>query len=115
MPTEPAWKFSGSCLVVAGTSKSTQCVKPPASGASGSCMIRTNDFVFAGASFQDSSGDGFVIPASHVNFDGMFAPSVNAGLEIENAAATTSTPTITASDPRRGGRGSGPYSTSRSP
>src|SRR5690348_2723459 len=75
-------------------SKSTQCVKPPASGASGSCMISTNDFVLAGASFHDSAGDGFVIPASHVNFDGMFPPSVNAGLEMENAAARTITPTI---------------------
>src|SRR5436190_23527696 len=76
-------------------SKSTQCVKPPASGASGSCMISTNDFVFAGASFQASAGDGFVVPASHVNFAGMFPPSVNAGLEIEKAAAKTNTPIIT--------------------
>src|SRR5262249_47426814 len=78
-------------------SKRTQCVNPPASGASGSCMISTNDFVFGGASFHESAGDGFVIPASHVNFDGMVPPSVNAGLEIENAAANTSTPTITPS------------------
>src|SRR5215468_3681921 len=84
-------------------SKSTQWVKPPASGASGSCMISTNDFVFAGASFHESAGDGFVIPASHVNFEGMFPPSVNAELEIENAAANTRTSTIPASDTRRGG------------
>src|SRR6185295_15351748 len=75
-------------------SNSTQWVKPPASGASGSCMISTNDFALAGASVHDSAGDGLVVPASHVNFDGMLPPSVKAGLEIENAAAAISTPII---------------------
>ena len=75
-------------------SNSTQCVKPPASGASGSCMIRTNDFVFAGASFQVSAGDGLVWPASHVYFDGMLPPSVNAALEIVNAAVAINAPSI---------------------
>src|SRR4051812_44344588 len=92
MPTEPGWKFSGSSFVEAGISNSTQCVKPPAIGASGSCMISTNDFAFAGASFHASAGDGFVGPASQVYFGGMFAPSLNAGLEIENAAAAIRTP-----------------------
>src|SRR5512138_770531 len=68
-------------------SKSTQCVKPPASGASGSCMMSTNDFVLGGASFQERAGDGLCMPASQVNFGGIVPPSVKAGLEIEKAAA----------------------------
>src|SRR5438874_2516761 len=78
-------------------SNSTQCVKPPASGASGSCMMSTNDLALAGASFHESAGEGLVCPASHVYFDGMLPPSVNALLEIENAAAATSTPSMHAS------------------
>src|SRR5690349_15211941 len=70
-------------------SKSTQCVKPPASGASGSCMISANDLVPAGASFHDSAGDGFCMPASHVNFDGILPLFSKAGLERANAAAMT--------------------------
>src|SRR5436190_3795845 len=88
-PTDPAWKPSDSCAAVAGMSKSTQCVKPPAIGTSGSCTISTNDLVSAGASFHARAGDGLVWPASHVNFDGILAPSVNAGLVMLNAAATT--------------------------
>src|ERR1051326_3658952 len=88
-PTEPAWTPSGSCVVEAGMSKSTQCVNPPGIGASGSCTINTNDFVAAGASFQASAGDGLVCPASQVYFDGMFAPSANAGLVRLSAAPTT--------------------------
>jgi len=42
-------------------------------------MISTNDFVAAGASFHVSAGDGFVWPASQVNFGGMLPPSVNGG------------------------------------
>src|SRR4029079_15753021 len=90
----PGWKFSGSDAVAAGMSNSTQCVKPPASGASGSCMISTNDFVFARASFQVSAGDGLVCPASHVYFDGILPPSVNAPLEIVNAAVAINAPSI---------------------
>jgi hypothetical protein len=46
-------------------------------------MINTNDFVFAGVSFQARAGDGLVVPASQVNFDGILPPSANAGLEME--------------------------------
>src|SRR5579863_9094041 len=74
-------------------SASTQCVKPPGIGTSGSSMIRTNDLVPAGASVHESAGDGLVVPASHVNFDGMLLPLVNAALEIVNAAARN-TPSI---------------------
>jgi hypothetical protein len=61
-------------------------------------MISTNDFVAGGASFQESAGDGLAWPASHVNFEGIAPPSVNAGLEMENAAAATRTPSIESSD-----------------
>src|SRR3954452_6587868 len=115
-PSDPTWKPSGSSVVVAGMSYSTQCTKPPGiCVTSGSSITRANDFVPAGASFQLSAGDGLVCPASQVNFDGMLPPSVNAALEIVNAAARN-TPTIRqllirpvrpASDrpPRRAGRG----------
>src|SRR5713226_2682607 len=59
-------------------------------------MISTNDLVPAGASFHASAGDGFCWPASHVNFDGMLPPSVNAGLEIENTPAAIRTPIMCA-------------------
>jgi hypothetical protein len=75
-------------------SKSTQWVKPPASGASGSCMMSANDFVPAGASFHSSAGDGFCMPASQVNFAGMLLSLVNAGLVIVSAPASR-TPTMT--------------------
>src|SRR5262245_21422893 len=88
-PTDPGWKPSGSCVVDAGMSNSTQCVNPPGIGTSGSCMMRTNDFAFAGASFHARAGDGLAWPASHVNFDGIVAPSMKAGLVRLNAAATT--------------------------
>src|SRR6185436_180409 len=61
--------------------------KPPASGASGSCMISANDLVPAGASFHSSAGDGFCMPASQVNFEGMLLSLVNAGLVMVNAPA----------------------------
>src|SRR5438270_13161058 len=93
----PGWKFSGSDVVVDGMSNSTQWVKPPASGASGSCTMSTNDFVLAGASFQVSGGDGLVGPASQVYFAGMRPPSVNAGVEIANAALAMITPSMSAS------------------
>src|SRR5262245_21391892 len=73
-------------------SNSTQCVKPPASGASGSCMISTNYFAFAGASVHASAGDGFCCPASQVYFDGMLPSLVNAGLVRLNAPAMMRTP-----------------------
>ena len=75
-------------------SASTQCVKPFGIGTSGSSMISTNDLVPAGASLHASAGDGLVCPASQVNFDGMFPPLVNAELEIVNAAAKTTAPSI---------------------
>jgi hypothetical protein len=58
-------------------------------------MMRTNDFVPAGASFHDSAGDGFCIPASQVNFDGMLPSFVNAGLEMLSAAAATNAIIVT--------------------
>src|SRR5579872_7050265 len=88
-PTEPGWNPSGSPVVDAGMSYRTQCVNPPGMGTSGSCMIRTNDFEPAGASFQARAGDGLVWLASQVNFGGIFPPSVNAGLVRPNAAART--------------------------
>src|SRR3954451_16704957 len=93
-PTDPTWNPSGSCVVVAGISYSTQCTKPPGiCVTSGSSMTSANDFVPAGASFHINAGDGLVCPASQVNFDVMLPPSVNAGLEIVSAAARN-TPTI---------------------
>src|SRR5258706_15062071 len=87
-PSEPTWKPSGISIVFAGMSSSTQCTKPPGIWVtSGSSMTSANDLVPAGASFQASAGDGLVCPASQVNLDGMLPPSVNAGLEIVNAAA----------------------------
>src|SRR5581483_5874605 len=94
-PTDPDWKFSPSDVVAAGMSNSTQWVKPPFIGASGSCRISANDFVPAGASFHSSAGDGFVIPASHVYLLGIAASFVNAGLVRLKAAATTIKPTMT--------------------
>src|SRR5258707_7137817 len=87
-PTEPTWKPSGSSIVFAGMSISTQCTKPPGTCVtSGSSMTSVNDLVPAGASFQTSAGDGLVCPASQVNLDGMLPPSVKAGLVMVNAAA----------------------------
>src|SRR5437868_15393555 len=89
-PIDPTWNPSGSSVVVAGMSYSTQCTKPPGiCVTSGSSMTRANDFVPAGASFHASAGDGLVCPASQVNLDGMLPPSVNAGLEIVIAAVST--------------------------
>src|SRR5471030_214993 len=89
-PSEPTWKPSASSIVFAGMSISTQCTKPPGiCVTSGSSMTSANDLVPAGASFQLRAGDGLVWPASQVNLDGMLPPSVNAGLEIEKAAANT--------------------------
>ena len=75
-------------------SKSTQWVKPPAIGASGSCMISANDFVFAGASVHASAGEGFVWPASQVYLLGIDPPSLKAGLVRLKAAAAINTPAI---------------------
>src|SRR3954453_18726986 len=87
-PTDPTWKPSGSCVVVAGMSNSTQCTKPPGiCVTSGSSMTSANDLVPAGTSFHDSAGDGLVCPAAQVNFGGMLPPSVKAALEIVNAPA----------------------------
>src|SRR5262245_11424518 len=92
-PIEPTWNPSGSDVVGAGMSKSTQCVKPPGiCGTSGSCMISTNDFVPAGTSVHDSAGDGLVWPASHVNFDGILLSLVKAALVIVSAPATSRVP-----------------------
>src|SRR5262249_52337023 len=68
-------------------SNNTQCVNPPASGASGSCMTRTNDLAPAGASFQARAGDGLGWPASHGNLGGVLAPSEKAALVRLDAAA----------------------------
>src|SRR6185437_14402933 len=51
----------------------TQCVNPPAFGASGSYMIRANDFVFGGASFHESSGE--IFSPSLVKRLGILTPS----------------------------------------
>jgi len=53
------------------------------------------------ASFQLSAGDGLVWPASQLNFDGMLSPPVNAGLEIDRAAAATMTSTRSPPNCRR--------------
>src|SRR5829696_5819374 len=88
-PREPTWKPSGSSVVLAGMSTSTQWTKPPGiCVTSGSSITSANDLVPAGASFHNSAGDGLVCPASQVNFDGMLPPSVNAALVMVNAAAT---------------------------
>src|SRR5580765_8295895 len=87
-PSVPTWKPSGSSLVVAGMSNSTQCTKPPGiCVTAGSSMTSAKDLVPAGASFQASAGDGLVCPASQVNLDGMLPPSVKAALEIVSAPA----------------------------
>ena len=56
-------------------------------------MMSASDCVLAGVPENTRAGFGAVLPASHVNFDGITPPALNSGLVMVSVCADADAPT----------------------